>query len=99
MEASEPESAFTLPDPDLPLSKQLELALASLRRSEQTLADHKGKLADTRRMADDLQRRLKETEAAAAAKDRIINDLRLQASGRALTLKTGQFEIYTFSRA
>ena len=40
--------------------------------------DYKGKLGDAKRLSEELQRKLRESEAAAMAKDRIINDLRIQ---------------------
>ena len=40
--------------------------------------DYKCKLGDAKRLSEELQRKLRESEAAVMAKDRIINDLRIQ---------------------
>ena len=44
----------------------------------ETFQELKGKLADVKRLADDLQKKLRESESMMLAKDRIINDLRMQ---------------------
>ena len=65
-------------DPTLPLAKQLEQALLTIKDVARCVDDYKVKLGDAKKLAEDLQRRLRESETAAVAKDRIINDLRIQ---------------------
>ena len=65
-------------DPTLPLAKQLEQALLTIKDVARSVDDYKVKLGDAKKLSDDLQRRLRESETAAVAKDRIINDLRIQ---------------------
>ena len=67
-----------LPDPDLPLSKQLEQSFDTIKSHSQSIKDYKTKLADVNRLADDLQKKLRESDSMVLAKDRIINDLRMQ---------------------
>lgn len=71
-------SSNDAPNPDLPLAKQLEQSMGSMRRYQQLVEDYKGKLGESRKTIDDLQRKLRDTESQVNAKDRIINDLRLQ---------------------
>ena len=66
------------PNPEWPLAKQLEHALNLSKVQSKTIEETKKKLADTRQLADDLKRKLREAEAKILAKDKIINDLRLQ---------------------
>ena len=66
------------PNPEWPLAKQLEHALNLSKVQSKTIEETKNKLADTRQLADDLKRKLREAEAKILAKDKIINDLRLQ---------------------
>ena len=64
------------PNPDWPLAKQLEHSLNLSKVQSKTIEEAKTKLADTRQLADDLKRKLREAEAKILAKDKIINDLR-----------------------
>ncbi|TRY62027.1 hypothetical protein TCAL_01502 [Tigriopus californicus] len=66
------------PNPDLPLAKQLEHSMSSMRRYQQVVEDYKGKLGESRKTVEEVQRKLRDTESQVNAKDRIINDLRLQ---------------------
>ena len=67
-----------LPNPDLPLAQQLETALQSLKGHSDVTTDLKHRLSDAKKLTEDLQKRVRETEASVIAKERIINDLRLQ---------------------
>ena len=71
-------SGGMMPDPDLPVSQQLQQSLASIRGLTTAVEEHKAKVAEGVRSVEELQRRLREAEAGISAKDRIINDLRLQ---------------------
>ena len=64
------------PNPDWPLAKQLEHSLNLSKVQSKTIEEAKTQLADTRQLADDLKRKLREAEAKILAKDKIINDLR-----------------------
>ncbi len=75
---AENRDALKMPDPDLPLARQLEQAFDIIRSNSQTVESHKAKLTESKKINEDLQRRLRDHEAMAAAKDRIINDLRMQ---------------------
>ena len=106
-----------IPDPDLPLSKQLEQSFDTIKSHSQSIKvrtqvcrknvlyrrnhidlfqhiinllsltcscllyqDYKAKLTDVKRMVDDLQKKVRESESMLLAKDRIINDLRMQVN-------------------
>jgi len=71
-------SGSSAPDPDLPLAVQLETALDSLKVQSQGARELKQKLDELHRVTDEAQRKLRESEAMVLAKDKIINDLRLQ---------------------
>ena len=70
--------SWLAPDPDLPLAVQLETALDSLKVQSQGARELKQKLDELHRVTDEAQRKLRESEAMVLAKDKIINDLRLQ---------------------
>ena len=40
--------------------------------------DYKSKLGDAKKLSEELQKKLRESETVTVAKDRIINDLRMQ---------------------
>ena len=46
----------------------------------------KNKLADVKRIADELQKKVRESESMLLAKDRIINDLRMQVEANKVLL-------------
>ncbi len=71
-------SKVKMPDPDLPLSRQLEQAIGTIKDYSRTVEQLKGKLSDAKKAVDDLQKKAREYETSGVAKDRIINDLRLQ---------------------
>jgi len=75
---SSAERDLVLPNPDAPLAQQMEQALKSLRSHAKLVEDLKRQLLEAKKVAEETQRRAREVEASAAAKDRIINDLRLQ---------------------
>ena len=70
--------SVSLTDPTLPLAKQLEQALLTIKDVARCVDDYKSKLGDAKKLSEELQKRLRESETAAVAKDRIINDLRIQ---------------------
>ena len=65
-------------DPTLPLAKQLEQALQTMKVAARSVDDYKGKLGDAKKLSEELQKKLRESETATVARDRIINDLRMQ---------------------
>ena len=78
-EAKKPSNQeHSLPDPDLPLSRQLEQALDSLKSSNHSNKDLQQKVNDLKCISEDAQKKLRESESMVLAKDKIINDLRLQ---------------------
>ena len=70
--------SVSLTDPTLPLAKQLEQALLTIKDVARCVDDYKGRLGDAKKLSEELQKKLRESETAAVAKDRIINDLRMQ---------------------
>ena len=70
--------SVSLTDPTLPLAKQLEQALLTIKDVARCVDDYKVKLGDAKKLSEELQKKLRESETAAVAKDRIINDLRMQ---------------------
>ena len=66
------------PNPEWPLAKQLEHALKTNKSHFKVLEETKTKLSETKQLCDDLKKKLREADAKILAKDKIINDLRLQ---------------------
>ena len=56
----------------------------------------KNKLADVKRIADELQKKVRESESMLLAKDRIINDLRMQVEMNKVLL---HYKLKTFIRS
>ena len=56
----------------------------------------KNKLADVKRIADELQKKVRESESMLLAKDRIINDLRMQVEMNKVLL---HYNFLTFIRS
>lgn len=71
-------SKVRLPDSGQPLSKQLEQALQSIKDLCRSVDNSKSKLSDSKKVVEEIQKKLRESDAAISAKDRIINDLRMQ---------------------
>ena len=59
----------------------------------------KNKLADVKRIADELQKKVRESESMLLAKDRIINDLRMQVEMNKVLLHYNFFSLKTFIRS
>ena len=59
----------------------------------------KNKLADVKRIADELQKKVRESESMLLAKDRIINDLRMQVEMNKVLLHYNFFDSTTFIRS
>ena len=59
----------------------------------------KNKLADVKRIADELQKKVRESESMLLAKDRIINDLRMQVEMSKVLLHYNFFDSTTFIRS
>ena len=59
----------------------------------------KNKLADVKRIADELQKKVRESESMLLAKDRIINDLRMQVEANKVLLHHKFFNSKTFIRS
>lgn len=72
------EEMEALPNPDLPLAQQLEKALQSMQSHSNVVDNLKQELGTAKKQIEDLLKKLRETEASVIAKERIINDLRLQ---------------------
>ena len=65
-------------DPTLPLAKQLGQAMQMIKVAARSVDDYKSKFGDAKKLSEELQKKLRESETATVAKDRIINDLRMQ---------------------
>ena len=63
---------------NLPLAKQLESSLRKSRSLAQDVNDLKGKLQDSKKAFEDLNRKFRESDNQNLAKEKIINDLRSQ---------------------
>lgn len=76
--AKKMDDAFMIPNPSWPLAKQLEQSLNLVRAQAKSLEENKKKLMETRQLMDDFKKKQREAESMVLAKDRIINDLRMQ---------------------
>ena len=67
-----------IPNPEWPLAKQLEQSLATLKSQSKSMEEEKSKLGEARKLIEELKKKAREAESMVLAKDKIINDLRLQ---------------------
>ncbi len=72
------EDAIMIPNPEWPLAKQLEQALSMIKAQSKTIEANKAKLGENKRSLEELQKKARDAENKVLAKDRIINDLRMQ---------------------
>ena len=70
--------ALMIPNPDWPLAKQLEQSLNMVKAQAKSIDSNKSKLSEARKLIDELKKKSRESESMVLAKDKIINDLRLQ---------------------
>ena len=70
--------ALMIPNPEWPLAKQLEQSLNMVKAQSKSIDEKKLKLSEARKLIDELKKKFREAESMVLAKDKIINDLRLQ---------------------
>ena len=70
--------ALMIPNPDWPLAKQLEQSLNMVKAQAKSIDENRSKLTEARKLIDELKKKSRESESMVLAKDKIINDLRLQ---------------------
>ena len=67
-----------IPDTDLPLAQQLEIALNTIKDDRAQIENLKTRVNESKKITEELSKKLRESEAMAMAKDKLVNDLRLQ---------------------
>ena len=70
--------ALMIPNPDWPLAKQLEQSLNMVKAQAKSIDSNKSKLSEAKKIIDELRKKSRESESMVLAKDKVINDLRLQ---------------------
>ncbi len=65
-------------NPEWPLAKQLEQALGHVKAQAKSIEANRHKLSEARKLIEELKKKLRDAESMVLAKDRTINDLRLQ---------------------
>jgi centrosomal protein CEP290 len=83
------QDALMIPNPEWPLAKQLEQSLNMVKAQAKAIDANGTKLTEARKLLEDFKKKLREAEGKVLAKNRIINDLRLQIPNsvdRAMTM-------------